>query len=203
MALFTIILYAVSGSEGGISDGGSNGVTLYCSGGGSVQFFDGSVASAKILWDSQLFLSITLGFGHFTFAQAKALDFAWDLLIGTGGQLGLMALVYPLFRRVFLSRMESRPLPGSVYTALVFDRISGTTVFALLGALFPARTTWHLRLPQRRFTRYWGMADQSSHAKHVTAKPLKLGHGLLYISVLFAMAYLLAFAKVLSLMTGY
>jgi hypothetical protein len=83
--------------------------TLYCSGGGPVKFFSSQSNRVRILWDRQLFLSIALGFGRLTYAEAKTLDFAWDLLVGTGGQAAIVALVYPLLRRVVTAHMEEHP----------------------------------------------------------------------------------------------
>ena len=37
-------------------------------------------------WDPSTALSITLGAGQYTYPEAKAIDVAWDILVGRGGQ---------------------------------------------------------------------------------------------------------------------
>ena len=82
-------------------------------------------------WDPSLFLSITLAFGQFTFAQAKAIDICWDLVVGRGGQALFMVLTYPLMRDSVRLSLERRPASFSVVAATAFSKISWTSMWAL------------------------------------------------------------------------
>ncbi|KAK5713342.1 hypothetical protein LTR17_017652 [Elasticomyces elasticus] len=142
-----------------------------------------------MLWDPQLFLTITLGFGRFTFAQAKALDFAWDLVVGSGGQALVIILVYPLFRRMLLAHMEDRPVSIQAYTSIAFNGIAMASLWTVF-------------------------RSSLSHSAGRAARPVRqrcsifpvwrtIRQGFFWTGTLFVFAYLLAFGKLLSLMTGY
>jgi len=60
----------------------------------------GDVSGYSSTWNSEQFLSINLGLGSFSFAQAKAIDTAWDLFVGRGGQVVLTITTYSIIRRL-------------------------------------------------------------------------------------------------------
>ncbi|KAK5678089.1 hypothetical protein LTS10_009258 [Elasticomyces elasticus] len=142
-----------------------------------------------MLWDPQLFLTITLGFGHFTFAQAKALDFAWDLVVGSGGQALAIALVYPLFRRMLLAHMEGRPVSIRAYTSIAFDGIAMNSFWTVLRASLLYSASRGPRSARQRCS--------------VFSAWQTIRNWFFWLGALSVFAYLLAFGKVLSLMTGY
>jgi len=199
VACFTVAFYTAM-SAGRAEWSEVTPIFVHCSGGGSDRVFYGRATSAKILWDPQLFLSITLGFGRFSYAEAKALDFAWDLIVGSGGQAVVAAVVYPLFRRVVLAHMEYRPVPITTYTRIAFHGVTLASSWALLGDVFTSGfgpilwSPWHWRWRIRTAT----------HTPHYQPRPsLAKTDRLLWAGFIYAFLYLLSFAKLLSLITGY
>lgn len=69
-----------------------NLVTYYDNGGWAVP------SPYNLSWDPALFISVTLGFGTFTFPVAKTIDVFWDLIVERGGQLLLVFLINPTIR---------------------------------------------------------------------------------------------------------
>lgn len=139
------------------------------------------------IWDSSQFLSITLGFGDFTFPQAKAIDFLWDLVVGRGAQLTLMWRCYPVFRRALSTKLETGSISLPVFAALAFDKVGWTSIGALLS---PDNYHW-VPLAERS-------ADNC--ATENGARRTRVGRLALF-AVTFA--YLLIFPTWLSIMTGY
>ncbi|KAK4901333.1 hypothetical protein LTR27_001891 [Elasticomyces elasticus] len=160
---------------------------VYCPGSTSPQFtFRELSLPGGMLWDPRLFLTITLGFGRFTFAQAKALDFAWDLIVGSGGQALAVTLVYPLFRRMLLAHMEGCPVPMQAYKSIAFDGIAVVTFWNVFHGWPPHRS------PNGAGNRYSAFSARQ-----------RTRNWFFWLGALSVFAYLLAFGKVLSLMTGY
>ncbi|KAK5696263.1 hypothetical protein LTR17_024368 [Elasticomyces elasticus] len=129
----------------------------------------------KQAWMPSLFLSITLGFGAFTFPEAKAIDVAWDLIIGRGAQFLLTMLAYPVVRKVLLYTLESKPVSFHEYSSIAFD--SSISATSLYPTLLRRRASGLFRPSS---TRYW-----------------------LRFAVLLIGAYLLLFPTIVSTMTGY
>ncbi|KAF7198100.1 hypothetical protein HII31_00456 [Pseudocercospora fuligena] len=84
------------------------------------------------MWSPRTALWITLGFGQFTFAGAKALDFAWDLCIGRGGQALIAYFTYPCIRRALYRAVTTFNVYMPMYTAVAFDKVSLTTAWAIV-----------------------------------------------------------------------
>ena len=82
-------------------------------------------------WDASQFLSITLGFGAFSFSAAKAIDISWDLVVGRGGQAVLIWICYPLFRRALARVMETKSITLPTYAAMAFGKVSLGTTYML------------------------------------------------------------------------
>jgi hypothetical protein len=200
---FTVIFFAVSSTRGRHQVTNAYAIEVNCYGDGSALFFYGSTEAAKVLWDPRLFLSITLGFGRFTYAQAKTVDFAWDIIVGTGGQAVMIALVYPLFRRAIFAQLEKRPIAMHTYTTLALDRVLLSSICAMLGDLWPKKATrpssiW--QRPRRKRPKDFELVEPTPECHNKIGKrPCNF----LWPSLIYAFIYLLASAKVLSLMTGY
>ena len=86
-------------------------------------------------WDPALFISITLGFGKFAFSTAKAIDICWDLVLGRGGQLLIVFLVYPTIRLAIMLAMEREPVDFPLFARTWFERMSLTTMGTFFHAL--------------------------------------------------------------------
>ncbi|KAK3625239.1 hypothetical protein LTR56_012034 [Elasticomyces elasticus] len=134
-------------------------------------------------WDPSQFLSITLGIGSFTFTQAKAIDFLWDLSVGRGGQFVLTWCCYPIFRRSLLLEMESREITVPTFASLAFDKIGWSSVRSLAS---PCAT---------EFWTAFRELDKTGAVR--SSSPGRL------IPFLGAFAYILLFPSWMSIMTGY
>ena len=154
---------------------------IFCTPSGNIHVT--TPADSKVIdprWDPSLFLSITLGFGSFSFAAAKGIDICWDLIVGRGGQILLAVLSYPVIRRSLSSYMERRSVHYRVYASFAFDKISLITLASITCEL----------LRRRKIAGRWNQ------------KRLRLldWHFLGLASVL---VYILAFPTMISVMTGY
>ena len=200
--LFFVIASYRSVNQGPATDT----LQLYCSGGGPPQVITGTAAAAKILWNPDLLLSITLGFGHFTFAGAKALDFTWDLVVGSGGQALLIAAVYPLSRRLIIARMEQRPISISTYTTVAFERVSLSSIWAMLCDIWPSldeRLSFTSLLAKLTSSKDATASRRRQARAKSTGHRRNVGWDGLWLCYTYAFIYIMAFAKSLSLMTGY
>lgn len=64
------------------------------------------------------FVGINLKFGEFNYGSAKALDLAWNWIIGRGVQALLMLLAYRVFTDALLRAAEMTPLSFELYAKL-------------------------------------------------------------------------------------
>jgi hypothetical protein len=64
------------------------------------------------------FVGINLRFGNFNYGSAKALDLAWNWIVGRGLQALLMLLAYRVFNDALLRAAELTPLPFDLYVRL-------------------------------------------------------------------------------------
>lgn len=141
-------------------------------------------------WNHQRFLWITLGFGHFSFAAAKGVDLVWDLVIGRLGQLLIIYLTYPILRRALLRAMFQFPVYLPMYASITFDKISLSTVWAVLRGSAEDIPHHHPDHPETPVTlRIQAEAWLSRKWRYLAIVPL--------------LAYILAFPTLLSVMTGY
>lgn len=91
----------------------------YCAPGGDFDY----TADTYNPWDVGHLFQITLGFGKFSFAQAKAIDVAWDIVFGRGGQLILSAITFIVFSKS-LNRLLEQPdssFSYDTFRAIVFE----------------------------------------------------------------------------------
>ena len=101
LVLFTVIFFAFATVWG---SNFQSSTSIKCLPNGQVLFpqesYAGDASGYSSTWNSEQFLSINLGFGSFSFAQAKATDTAWDLFVGRGGQVLLTFTTYSIIRRL-------------------------------------------------------------------------------------------------------
>ena len=135
-------------------------------------------------WSTKQFLSPTMSWGHLSFATAKGIDIAWDLLIGRGCQFLIAFYTYPVLKRAMLYRLETNGMPLSVYSSLSIDRISPWFMFTLVTRRYREGISRHPK------TRSYGPGSSSM------GMPTFLGF--LYIC-----GYILLFQTVLSISTSY
>lgn len=116
---------------------------------------DGSFSTDPLgynIWKSSGFFQITLGFGHMSFALAKFIDIAFDVVsgldvnqcgrwkltilmqvAGRGGQAVLAVISYQTIKRYITSAMETSPISYGTYKTLFLrDGISFTGLIDLI-----------------------------------------------------------------------
>ncbi|KAF2728109.1 hypothetical protein EJ04DRAFT_504600 [Polyplosphaeria fusca] len=69
-------------------------------------------------WHSSNFFQINFGFGELTFAQAKAVDVVWDVVVGRGGQALLAFVSWQIFARYLTTSMGVQPVTFSTFSAI-------------------------------------------------------------------------------------
>ena len=72
------------------------------------------------IWSIDFILSITVGYGHFSFGQAKAIDICWDLVVGRIGQLFLTWVAFRVFTRAIVYAMEQDGVTCDTYAVVAF-----------------------------------------------------------------------------------
>ncbi|KAK4506165.1 hypothetical protein PRZ48_004130 [Zasmidium cellare] len=97
------------------------------------------------IWKAEYGLSITVGFWKLAFAQAKAIDLAWDIIIGRGGQALLIWMAYHVFSRLIIHIMKEGDITCDLYAAVAFQTASlgNTWTLFLDFALGNYPKTWH------------------------------------------------------------
>ncbi|KAK1982860.1 hypothetical protein LZ30DRAFT_749030 [Colletotrichum cereale] len=70
------------------------------------------------LWSASGFFQITLGWGRFSFADAKAIDVAWDVVFGRGGQALLASISWRAFADYTAVSMQARPVTYQTFQAI-------------------------------------------------------------------------------------
>lgn len=182
-ALLAFVSAVFSSPAGSLSSG--RDMNVYCDPNGNIQVRDhyGNIYDTtsnsydsprtNAWWDPSLFLSITIGFGKLSFPAAKGIDICWDFLVGRVGQILLAVASYPILRRSLACTMEQRPVHVKTYSSIAFFGVSLSSLWATL--LEAARG---LRCGFRAFP--W-----------------------IILAQIIAIAYILGFATIASVMTGY
>ena len=132
-------------------------------------------------WHPTMFLSITLGFGKFSYPAAKAIDACWDLIVGKGGQLLLGITTYRVLRRSLVLVMERMPLTIPTFTSVATEGLSLSTLGKLAVSVF---------------------IDPEKEERDHSSKSRLSGKLWLAASV-YVCTYVLAFGTLTSVMTGY
>jgi hypothetical protein len=89
-------------------------------------------------WESLFALDYT--FGSFTFGQAKAIDVAWDVLLGRGLQLIFWYIGYIFFSDALLRVIERHPVSYRTFVELTLQGPCLTSIWALIKDLFRTRS---------------------------------------------------------------
>jgi hypothetical protein len=134
----------------------------------------------KPMWDLKLYFTVNIAFGRFPFSGAKVIDAVWDALIGRGGQFVVAAIAYRTLRRSFTLTMETCTVTIPAAASLYCRQIQLGSARQLLHTMF-----WH-----------WG----SVHL--IWRQPTLRGRARFGIQ-LFICTYVLLFATLTSVMTGY
>jgi hypothetical protein len=134
------------------------------------------------MWDPHLYFTINIAFGEFTFSVVKIIDAAWDVVIGRGGQMVVGLVAYRVLRRSLTLTMEKSTVTIPTVTTLYCQQVQLVSIGQLFYDIF-----WH-----------WG--SKQGHPKQRSLNPstkLRLG------MQIFACVYVLLFATIASVMTGY
>lgn len=140
VGVIAIIFSVVSTQGAGVSTGYTDG-TFYCDTSDRIRYrySADSFDTISPYWDSNLFLSVTMGFHGLTFAQAKAIDICFDLVGGRGSQILVALAVYPLLRRAVLRSMEVREFSLALVIPFFMERLSVYTLWAMISNMRVAR----------------------------------------------------------------
>ncbi|KUJ19250.1 uncharacterized protein LY89DRAFT_780239 [Mollisia scopiformis] len=108
--------------------------------------FDCSSSPGKINMDTLQpgLLGIDMKFGSFTFDQAKAIDLAWNLVVGRGVQAILSLIAYRVFSDALLRSAEITHLSYDLYASLSLYTNKGNMAWHLLKGL-GKRGNWRTR----------------------------------------------------------
>lgn len=182
--LVTIIFSVVTSQGTGISSGYRDGL-FYCDPRDRVIYkhSDEGFDRSSPYWDTNLFLSVTMGFHGLTFSQAKAIDICFDLIIGRGSQILVALAVYPLLRRAVLRSMEVREFSLTLVLPFFMERLSAFTLWAMLT---------NMRVTQKK--------DSSSDAR-IARSRIRIDWRI--VLVLLVGCYILSLPTFLSAMTSY
>jgi hypothetical protein len=85
--------------------------------------------------DGWSFVGINLRFGAFNYGSAKALDLAWNWIVGRGLQALLTLLAYRVFHDALLRAAEMTPLSFELYAALSLYATRLDVIWQLMKAM--------------------------------------------------------------------
>jgi hypothetical protein len=132
-------------------------------------------------WDPRLYFTINLAFGKFAFSTVKVADAAWDTVIGRGGQVVAALIAYRTLRRSLTLTLETCTLTIPTVTSLYCQQIQAFSVMQMAYDLF-----WS-----------WGAFNRPVRRKSNVLGRLRLA------TQIFTCIYVLLFATLVSVMTGY
>lgn len=157
---------------------------FFCNADGNVQNLGSTSLDYQPLWDTKLFFTVNMtAFKRLSFSAAKLIDACWDTLVGRGGQMLVAMLAYRVIRRSMTLTLESCDLAIPTVTSMYCQQIQITSVWQLMRN-FP-------------FIRSTASIDASAKRKLGSYGKLRL---LMQIAVCI---YVMAFATLVSVMTGY
>jgi hypothetical protein len=152
---------------------------LFCDVNGNVQEL-GPTDEYRPIWDLSLFFTVNVPYGSFSFTRAKVIDACWDIGFGRGGQLVAGMLAYRTVRRSLTLTMEDSALLISTATSICCQQLQFVPLWELLRGVFvrPNR-----RPTPRSRSRLVGLTRRAAYV--------------------FVCIYVLVFATLTSVMTGY
>ena len=134
----------------------------------------------KPFWDAQLFFTINIAFGEFSFSRVKIIDAAWDAVVGRGGQFVAALVAYRTLRRSTTLTMETYTIAIPAVASIYCRQIQLVSVGQLL----------HSMVRHRNSVRWtWRQSIQKGSMR--------------LCAQLFVCVYVLLFATLVSIMTGY
>lgn len=132
------------------------------------------------LWDPRLYFTVNIIFGQFSFSTVKVVDACWDAIVGRGGQMVAAVMTYRVLRRSLTLVMENCTVSIPTIASMYCQQVQLSTVWQLVHNIF-----WH----------------RSSRRVDVRKKA---GSGKLRLAMqIFTCTYVLLFATLVSIMTGY
>jgi hypothetical protein len=131
-------------------------------------------------WDPQLYFTINIAFGSFSFSTAKVIDAVWDAVVGRGGQFLAAMVAYRTLRRSLTLTMESCAVPITAVISLYCQQIQLIPIGRLIKTMFWHRGSVHLM---------WRLQFFRGRARCGIQ--------------IFVCTYVLLFATLASVMTGY
>ncbi|KAK5113616.1 hypothetical protein LTR85_010845 [Meristemomyces frigidus] len=166
------ILATIVGAAGAHNWVSDSSTTKYfqCDPNGKVWVADGRPPN---YWHAEYALSITFGFGKYSYSAAKAIDVTWDIVVGRAGQALVAALIYGVFRRALVLAMKDHALSYESFIAMQYATVTASAILAYAKGVRRAQS----RVSPRQVT---------------TA-----------LALVFCASYALAFPTWLSAMTGY
>jgi hypothetical protein len=153
---------------------------FFCNADGNLKMQTRNGRSYEPLWDPALFFIINITYGELSFTTAKVIDACWDAVIGRGGQMLVAVLAYRVLRRSFTLTGEGNTIPIATITSLYCHRIQ-------IG------TTWDL-------TRTVCLCRGKMHP---IPTGILLSSKIRLLAQILVCLYVLAFATLVSVMTGY
>lgn len=172
MTIFTATFYSYQDPFARSSD------DFFCNADGNVQLQN--LGMYKPFWDPNLFFTINIPYGTFSFTAAKIIDAGWDLVVGRGGQMVAALMAYRILRRSLTLILENRPMPVAAVTAFCCQQVSLISGWELLHT--------SLGFGKLRVRQPWQRRGAS---------------GVRIAGHLIVFAYVLSFATLASVMTGY
>jgi hypothetical protein len=192
VAVVAVLFYSIS-IHGTGGTPGLDGSSFYCDLAGKIRYnpygynrppnnyFDTPVYDSP-LWDASLFLSVTIGFQGLSFAEAKAIDISFDLIVGRGSQVIAALAVDPTVRRAILRSMEIKEFPLAVLLPFFLEKFSVSTLWAIIAS---ATTAIRMKRSDNDKNKSRGRTDWR------------------FILVFFIGSYILALPTLFSAMTSY
>lgn len=132
------------------------------------------------IWDPSNFFTITLPFtkgegdtctfgngetadlacGGYSFTQVKVIDLAWDVLVGRGGQLVIVAFAYGIFGDAVRALMDREEVGYDLFAAVAFHSGGISSIGTLL-----AHAVGNTPIPRTRHAVrvYWVMAAATTY----------------------------------------
>jgi hypothetical protein len=117
------------------------------------QWDSGTIVEKGVTWECEGYVddlfAIDNLFGSFSFSNAKAIDFVWNIVVGHGIQFLMTWTSYRVIIAALLRTTESVPVSYNVFAALSFSSSKPDSLIPLLKA------TWKTNGWRAKFTMGW------------------------------------------------
>lgn len=170
---FTVAFYATHSSYASTDPN----ELFFCNADGNV---DETVNGYRPFWDPNLYFTINVAFGRFSFSTVKVIDAVWDVLVGRGGQTLAAVIAYGVLRRSLTLTLERYIITIPTVASLYCQQIQ---VMPVIRLTYSAFRQWDFQRPTWRQPCHTGRLRLSAQV--------------------FVCVYVLSFATLVSVMTGY